>query len=1245
MSKIFKNKILPKDVEELIDFGISGDNGASIYASMARLQSEGVAALYNILCGQKFAYLADEVGMGKTYQALGLAAILWNQKPDARIVFISPRANLQKKWIRDYYNFVANNYRRPLGNSGDDILKCALRGEPLIEAFCSENLRAFSSSLFTPGRKAWFLRHTSFRRPLFVSVSNVSELPEQWETCRKKLQSCGLHHHSEKLNIEKVSDASLAFNKEFGRALGYLLELLGDGNPAIDLLVVDEAQCLRHPHNQGNSVFREVFSNTVSKWLFLSATPVHRAPSDVQNQINEYVEPGFITDEDVEVPERLTKRMKSFLVRRPRKYVSPNNGLEWSKDQYRKHERKPVKSDKPISALAMALVQKKLAQLLGDRNNRYRIGFLSSFESLQESIKNNESIEDVESDTDFYTAGDQGPGDETDRKPIDWDFVSSLDRRFKSKFGQERFLPHAKMDETVDLLSEDAFLGNQKFLVFCRRIRAVEELRKRLDARWHRWVEKRAREVWSMNLDWHNPPEIIEGDDEDPEADIETPVAVDDDIGFRHASKKGEWLYKYRQTFRGAGKNAILFQENWLRLICELTGSDFTEVLKAIPSGLMNRALSESTREYGGRSRLYPADFLSRMVTLLVTEAPQLLGLDSDMQVTWQRFLTTICPSPVRRVASSARLVRPDTSILENKGFWEYWRERFSSPSDSMYLGVRRDFSLERLFRREIVKTCIWQSIRLTDMLIDFYFADHKAGGDRAGTLENYFDYFIGATSYARIARERAAGWIEHASVILLNCFRPDTDKFDLGVMAAKGSFAELDKPTAVVGISGGSNVNETAIRQFKTPSYPQIIVCTDVLKEGEDLHVFCDQVVHYGVAWTSGDLEQRIGRVDRYFSKIERRLCATDDSEAVKLNVLYPYLEDTLEKQQIELVLGRVRMAEKILDNFEFTSTLEGKEVYLDHDSRSQNLPKPLQSTSIHPFADVSGHLKGAGSRVVHTGRDYAQNLAQTLGSGLCRAIDQGRLVQCDLSDQRRFEFSLEQDNGERAHFSAEWQFVHEYLGYALRIKEPRTKEDLNEENFSFAYERQAENQRYQLYRTHKVILSRTPTIDEAAISIEQVLSYLSRDHVSIETDRSRLSAIQKKMEAIEELERFSWDRDKPHKSRLEFQFSFTHQTASLYVYRNMILVVSPVARIHDLDDNRFGNPDERRERVMDWVLDENKNLSLGFLHLNQDGELNLCERLFTDNVADKDFKIIVKALVHRADVYEAYLTGMDIH
>jgi len=60
---LFSDSITPCDVEELIDFTVPGNEETK---SMATMQRKGVAALYNILCDGHVAYLADEVGMGKT---------------------------------------------------------------------------------------------------------------------------------------------------------------------------------------------------------------------------------------------------------------------------------------------------------------------------------------------------------------------------------------------------------------------------------------------------------------------------------------------------------------------------------------------------------------------------------------------------------------------------------------------------------------------------------------------------------------------------------------------------------------------------------------------------------------------------------------------------------------------------------------------------------------------------------------------------------------------------------------------------------------------------------------------------------------------------------------------------------------------------------------------------------------------------------------------------------------------------
>jgi hypothetical protein len=88
---------------ELLDFG------GRIGAEAARGQLEGAVALHNILEKRRLAYLADEVGMGKTYVALGVVALFRHFAPDFRVLIIAPRANIQRKWHKELRNFVANN--------------------------------------------------------------------------------------------------------------------------------------------------------------------------------------------------------------------------------------------------------------------------------------------------------------------------------------------------------------------------------------------------------------------------------------------------------------------------------------------------------------------------------------------------------------------------------------------------------------------------------------------------------------------------------------------------------------------------------------------------------------------------------------------------------------------------------------------------------------------------------------------------------------------------------------------------------------------------------------------------------------------------------------------------------------------------------------------------------------------------------------------------------------------------------
>lgn len=103
--------------------------------------------------------------------------------------------------------------------------------------------------------------------------------------------------------------------------------------------------------------------------------------------------------------------------------------------------------------------------------------------------------------------------------------------------------------------------------------------------------------------------------------------------------------------------------------------------------------------------------------------------------------------------------------------------------------------------------------------------------------------------------------------------------------------------------------VNQTLVGQFRMPGYPLVLVTTDLLQEGEDLHTFCSSVHHYGISWTPSSMEQRTGRIDRVRSQSDRRLgkMKRDAQPGELLQVYFPHLEDTVEVLQVRRVLERM--------------------------------------------------------------------------------------------------------------------------------------------------------------------------------------------------------------------------------------------------------------------------------------------------------------------------------------------------
>ena len=1026
--KPFAVPVRPKDVGELIDLTVVDDAETR---SMAKLQLQGVAAIYNILCERGFAYLADEVGMGKTYQALGLVALLWSEKPDARALFISPRENLQMKWHDDYIRFFASNYRRRQG-LGDDRATSVLFGEPLHRPTLFHNLRSWSPTIGMSERIAPFVRHTSFMRPIYLTSKDLGDMNALWERTSERLRGWGLFGVERPRGLSG-ENASELLNMAFANALNAKLASESGEGTYFDLVIVDEAQCLRNPDNQTNRVLFAALRGQVRKWLFMSATPAHGGPEDLPRILNHYPGGGEVLDPKLahDLP-AMQKALQAFLVRRQRSYQVGGAGEMVRKGEYRKHDSNGwgVRDDEmsALATLSTGLVQKGLVNVLRGRSNRYRIGFLSSFESLDSSIKRTLPTPVSGSDTQEEQVVGDWHRDQADNfaepEAPDTNFIERLASSFEERFSMP--MPHPKIDSVVDRVAPRAFgakseQGGQKFLIFTRRVSTVHALCRRLSRHYHKSIEARILRCWGAVLDWSGENVRVEESD-----DIEDPEGFDTDSEqspFREAMSRKGWLYNYRQTFRASGRNALFFEDGWLRRLCQAGGVDPTTAAADLPEELWAESWTHASRSAGPRRHQHRAERARYLAAQGIRRAPHVFGLDAESAAPWRAAYEAALHKHLPR-AEPAKEPNRAFDLFTQPTLWTEWDDRSSSGPLSLPVSIPQRVGTDpssvdlcdELCRRQVIRTLLGQTFRLTDTLLDLYFADEQSGQVVEALPRRFLDWLMSDDLGARQVQCDCAQWIQHVRLIVDSCL--DGAGRSWRDLARGESWPQLYNPVAVIGVVGGSGAHRVATRQFRTPSLPRVIVCTDTLKEGVDLHLFCDQVLHYGVAWTSGDLEQRVGRVDRFFSQIERRLRLEGGPPDVELHVGYPHVVASLERGQIERVIERQKRAELLMDSPLAGTQRESRELVVGT-SRPREAERELE-----PYAFQWNQYPREGRRVVAVSmRD-----ACTRAEHYCCWYEQLTKVvkECgwEILPQARMPPQVATLRGEAGHRELEWRF-----------------------------------------------------------------------------------------------------------------------------------------------------------------------------------------------------------------------------
>lgn len=1027
---------------ELLDFR----NGAAkdvISEAVAEEQLKGAVALHNLLQDQGVAYLADEVGMGKTYVALGAMALFRHFQPDFRVLVLAPKENIQKKWMKEWRNFVARVVRI------EDLRVKGLGGHPARALVKVDTLVDLVTESSNDPDRDFFARLTSFSLPIFASDGNLSSRRDQLLKAVPWLDS-------DLLNAKNKEQ----YKRNFARAVNCAL-------PNFDLLIVDEAHNLKAGWKDGKSAIRNTvvgcalggrlvndeftaafrgYRGRAKRVLFLSATPIEYDIRQLWNQLDLL---GFGSAwlglrDHTRTNEEHRAELRKLLIRRTAKLWA--GGVSLTKTEYRREWRaggvttydEPLQITGDQPRLAVALIQKKVSELIGSgkHNHSFQVGLLASFESFLETVKSRtmrntekqENSEDEEVDeSSFHRSAEEIAATKERRQDgLDIDAINKITRDHLLTLHHE--MPHPKMDAMVDELAR-SFSTGRKALVFVRRVASVDELQRKLEEKYDELLIKRLRrelrsdalraEINQQKTAYNNvraeSRHRIRARDiafEAKSTDAET-SSVDSFFAwfFRGEGPTGvrSGASIARQMDSASGNYSTLLEDNYVAALLSVPVEDvvsrLAQLLGVDKTVALERVARKSAQYLGPeRKRIKRREqmqaFQAAALDLLVDIGGR---IGEEAGVVLREVFAYLRPD-----SRQERMVPDGESWLSTRTLFTELRLR-TDLCEKLWPQPTEGDSAKRLRERELRRELLATMVRKGHPIIDLFILianrlgtlkqrSREAGEDQLPDLAVEFLDLLIRQRHEEVGTFNSYYELSEASAnfnLIGQLNMPELQQTERqSVSKVLGRFLRAQRPVA--GMAG--KINGELVKQFRMPGYPLILITTDLLKEGEDLHTFCSSVHHYGIAWMPSELEQRVGRIDRVGSQTERRLAALGRPAVGedKLQVYYPHLGDTVEVLQLNRVYARLNRFLRVMHEGLGTPPREMPQVNVASESLRVHQDTAAISERLRSAFEVTPDMWRGQKRSLTTTRREAEQIKARLTAIECLLRDDGaRAVQ----------------------------------------------------------------------------------------------------------------------------------------------------------------------------------------------------------------------------------------------------------
>lgn len=858
--------LLPANVSDLMNFNrddVNWQYEEHNRESMPSKQAEGVAYLWNLLNENNLAILADEVGMGKTFQALGIASLLWRMKPSAKILVMAPNWDICSHWKREYKTFLQHHYRKM-----DHSVRNVADGEAVHEPILCRNLKELQNKV-AEGWGHFYL----------TTIHSLSGLVADKTT-------------------GDFGRAARKAGREIRKDLFVYL-----GEQGFDLLIIDEAHYFRNVKGGSQRVqaaqtfFGGETSPLAQKVLLMTATPSHSGLQDVVSIIS------YFKDLDPNIVHSPSAMLEKYALRRLR-LMEGQHGDFHSKYHYRREEDLSVDfSDNPSSELFFALYQKKLAeQLRGAKaGRRFLYGYLEGFESvgIQDAAEESSDEKD-ESNTQK----------ESFRKAPDTELLESLTKSYAQVMGKfpehpkysalvKRFVPERIFEKEVDL-------HELKHLVFVRRIPSVREMTQRVNAGYDSVLMAYLLSAWDLTMD--NPSvkqwqkrgyrrrdfeELLFGASSNKMLDVdgELTLTSEDEEEQEHEDDESKLGSKVADLFVVKKLSAKARETDVERTDCSNVRLRFRK-----PDSLFALFL-EPARDY--RSLSYEGYYKNDGAKVnrdLYTPAAK----DARLSQNFPDVLMSLEKSPdAQNQLTSFDRPLPTIWGLMYGGLDDIHRDIIEKWLD-------RDPGILENFSNYLQAGILFSSPVIVELYV--WFTTFNRQNREKNVQKKYADFVESIQPKVRTS-------------LYLSYFKEALESFEsLCEKIVDHELTDWQRDwTAITRLqnpawyaSGESSNRQRLIMGFNTPFYPNVLIATSVFQEGVNLHLQCRNVYHYGIAWTPGDNEQRVGRVDRLFGRVNTQLAKGEDGE---LRISYPYLAGSFDEDQVGAFIYNKSKVEEEMD------------------------------------------------------------------------------------------------------------------------------------------------------------------------------------------------------------------------------------------------------------------------------------------------------------------------------------------